>query len=383
VQKFSRRDLAGLALCVVLAAIFLTIGIRSFDAAYPEASIDFKVGREESQRIAERVLQSHQLRVDGYRHSAEFTRDDEAKIFLERKLGLRAANVVMRNDVEVWRWRHRWFRPLQREEFAVDIAPNGELVALEHVVADEAPAPPVTATVARTLADTFLQQNGFAPATLRFLGASQRQLPRRQEQILNYESLHVRPAGAPYRFTVVVRGNAVASFRQELRVPEQWVREYEELRSRNNAAAIIDEVFLAITMLAALVIFIVRLRHRNIDIRLAAGSGVVAFALVVLSTLNSWPSIFAGYDTNSSWSAFLAQLVLGALVSGFVSGVLLMVIVGAGEALYRERYPRHLSIPRLFRPQALRSKRVFNGFVLGLTLFCAFLAYQVVFYIVA
>ena len=382
-QKFTRRDLAGLALCVVLASIFLTIGIRYFDAAFPEASVDFKVGRDESERLARSLALAHGAKIDGYVHSSQFTSDDSAKIFLERKLGLKAANVIMRRDVKVWRWRHRWFRWLQREEYAVEIAPTGELVAWEHVVADEAAAPNTPPDLARARADEFLRRNGIAPQSLRFLGASERQLPKRRETILTYESTSVHPAGASYRYTLVARGGAIASFRQALRVPDEWTREYEELRSKNTAAGIIDEVFIGITMVAALVVFIRRLRWRAIDIRFAVGAGVVAFALVALSTLNSYPAALASYDTNTSHANLISEQVMNALLGGFVSAVVLMVIVGAGEALFRERYPQHLAVPRLFRRDALRSKRVFFGFVIGLTLFSGFLAYQVIFYLVA
>jgi membrane protease YdiL (CAAX protease family) len=63
--------------------------------------------------------------------------------------------------------------------------------------------------------------------------------------------------------------------------------------------------------------------------------------------------------------------------------MLLIVICGAGEVLYRERLPKHLAIPRLWTPRSLSSRRVFLAMILGYALVPLFIAYQVVFYLTA
>src|SRR5512142_429683 len=141
-DRFNRRDALFFAVCAFVIAISATIAVRYFDAAFPEASIDFRYTRSTSEPLADSALRHLGIVQHAERHVASFEHDDSAKIFLERKLGLRTANRLMRSDVRVWFWRHRWFTPLQKEEYSVDIAPTGELVAFEHVVAEDAPAPP-------------------------------------------------------------------------------------------------------------------------------------------------------------------------------------------------------------------------------------------------
>src|SRR5436305_9344134 len=70
-------------------------------------------------------------------------------------------------------------------------------------------------------------------------------------------------------------------------------------------------------------------------------------------------------------------------MQGVGMGMFLMVICGSGEVLYRQRLPNQLAMPRLWTRRALASKRVFRSFVLGYALVAFFLAYQVVFYLVA
>ncbi|MHB0972170.1 MAG: CPBP family glutamic-type intramembrane protease [Thermoanaerobaculia bacterium] len=381
--RFSRRDLLFIAICLVIFGGGLAIGLRYFNEAFPEASIDFKVDRRESRAIAETFLRARGLDTGGMRGSAQFEHDSTAKIFLERTLGLEKANRIMGSSVRLWYWRHRWFVPLEREEYRVDVAPSGEIVSFAHFIAEEAAAPSAAEPAARAAGESFLRSVGADPATLTFIGSSERRLPKRVETTFTWEAKDLRPGGAPYRFTVTTRGTAIASYSQALRVPDAWQRDYTNLRSKNMAAGAVDQIFMTITAIAALVVFILRTRRGDLKIRFTLWSAAIGALLVMASALNEFPSALAGYDTRQSFPAFVTGYAGSAIMQGVMLGLLLMIIVGAGEALYRERYPSLLGMPRLFGMRALRSRRVFLGFLLGYTLFAGFLAYQVLFYIVA
>src|SRR5438270_8012778 len=90
------------------------------------------------------------------KHAATFDADDEARIFLERSLGLKKTNEILKRDVRLWAWSHRWFRPLQEEEFNIDVAPTGEVIGFsDRIPEDRAIVSPDIAT-ARRAAEGFL-----------------------------------------------------------------------------------------------------------------------------------------------------------------------------------------------------------------------------------
>ncbi|HKB79494.1 MAG TPA: type II CAAX endopeptidase family protein, partial [Thermoanaerobaculia bacterium] len=382
-ERLTRNDWLLIGACLAIAALSLFIIFNWFGAAFPEASIDFRYDRASSLPIAESVLAARHLDVRGMKHAAVFDSDETARIFLERSLGLSKANTVMRRDVRIWWWRHRWFRPEQEEEYEVQVAPTGEIVAFQDTIPEAAALPAVDRDTARKTAEEFLARIGVPLSGLQLVAQSERALPKRVQRIFTWESQSVHPAGAPYRFEVRVDGDRVSTFSQRLKVPDAWSRDYRDLRSKNLLAGNIDIIFFIITMIAALAVFIVRLLRGDVRVRLLVGIGIAAVVLVTGVALNSFPVALAGYDTNSSYPAFLAQFGFGALLQGFGVAMLLAVIVGSGEVLYRQRFPRHLAIPRLWRGRALASKRVFRSFVIGYTLVAFFLAYQVAFYLIA
>ncbi|HEY8181963.1 MAG TPA: hypothetical protein VII32_06965, partial [Thermoanaerobaculia bacterium] len=382
-ERLTRRDWVLIAVCCGIAALSFFIIFNWFYAAFPEASIDFRYNRDSSLPLARAVLDAQRIDLRDYKHGAVFDGDEMAKIFLERTLGLSTANRLMRKDVRIWWWHHRWFKPLQEEEFQVDVAPTGEIVGYGDKIPEDRALPTVDPVTARVLAESFLTRIGAKLPDLQLVAQSERGLPHRTQRIFTWDSQSIHPAGAPYRHTVTVDGDRVSKYEQRVRVPDQWQRDYRELRSKNLLAGKVDDVLFIITMVAAVVIFIVRLLRGDVNLRLIFGIAIAAVILVSGTSLNSFPIAKAGYDTTTSYPAFLSKVIINALLGGVGVAMLLAVIVGSGEVLYRERLPQHLAIPKLWQRKALASKRVFLGFVIGYALVAFFLAYQVAFYLIA
>lgn len=381
-EQLTRGDWLLIAVCLAVAAVSLFVVVNWFGEAFPEASIDFRYDRGSSEPLAERVLAAQHIDTRGMKHSATFDSDEEARIFLERSLGLKKTNEVLKSDIRVWAWSHRWFKPLQEEEFNVNIAPTGEVIGFsDHIPEDRALNSPDVAS-ARRIAEGFLGSIN-ALADLQPVAQSERKLPRRMQRIFTWDSHTTHPAGAPYRTTVTVDGDRVSSFSRRVKVPDDWQRSYHELRSKNLLAGNLDTVFLIITMVCIVAVFVTRLLRGDLQLRLLLGIGIAAVILVTGTALNSFPSALAGYTTTESYPAFLASFAFGSVVRGIGIAMVLVVIAGAGEVLFRERLPGQLSVARIWNRGALTSKRVFLAFILGYTLVAFFLGYQVAFYLIA
>src|SRR5215813_686188 len=136
-ERLTGSDYRFIAICLALLAGTVWFSARNFYRAFPEASIDFKVNRDGAQKLAGEFLSAQGYHVEGFRTAGQFDFDDDAKTFLEREVGLEQANRLMGSRVRLWRWKHRWFRPLQKEEFEVEITPRGELAGFGHQLPEE------------------------------------------------------------------------------------------------------------------------------------------------------------------------------------------------------------------------------------------------------
>jgi membrane protease YdiL (CAAX protease family) len=383
-DRLGASDYRFILICLALLAGATWYSVGNFYRAFPEASIDFRVNREGAGQLAEQFLAVQGYRFAGYRNASSFSFDDDAKTFLEREVGLEKANQMMGTRVRLWRWSYRWFRPQQKEEFRADITPAGEFVGFDHEIAEDAARPQIAPEQARALAEDFLRTRAHRdPASLDFVETSSVTRPQRVDRVFTWKERDFDVHDATNRVSVTVLGNEVGGYSEYLKIPEQWTRDYERLRSKNNEAQTFDTVGLVALVIGLIVVIVMRVRRQDVRWRRAAIVGCVGMALSFLSSLNEFPLAEFGYPTADSYGSFVMQNLLQALMGALGWGGALFLITAGAEALYREAFPGQISLGSLFGVRGLRTRRFFRGTILGVALCAVFFAYQTVFYIVA
>ena len=382
--KLTRKDFAFIGGCVLVAAVSLAVGVHYFYRAFPEASIDFRVTRDEAKMQAADFLAARGFDLADYRHSAIFRYDNQTKTFLERELGLEGATQVIGDPVQLWRWSNRWVRELEKEEFQATVTTSGELVSFSHLIEEEAPGASLAEAEARRLAATFLTgELGRDLTALDFVEAQAQERPNRIDYTFSWKLRDFAVGEAHYRFYVRIQGDQIGGFGEYLKIPEAWERDYAELRSRNETTGLVAGTLLLLTVLAMLVSFFSGVRARDIRWKTAAIFGAIAAVLTLLAQLNNLPLTLFSYDTTDTYGSFLTGQLLNSLFAAAAQGILIFFLTAAAEPLYRRYYANQIQIGGQFTPAGLRTKRFLLGTILGLAMTPAFLAYQVLFYITA
>ncbi len=240
-ERLRASDFRFIAICLAMLAGTVWFCVRNYHYAFPEASIDFRVNRQDALALAGRFLGERGYRVGDYREASRFNFDDQAKTFLEREIGLERANQIMGTRLHLWRWSYRWFRPQQKEEYRVDVTTRGEVVGFEHQIPEAAARPSLSPEQARAMAEEFLKKEFHRdPATLEFVENSSVSRPARTDQVFIWKERDFNLKDATYRVEVTILGNEPGSYNEYLKVPDQWSRDYERLRSRNEVTQYVD-----------------------------------------------------------------------------------------------------------------------------------------------
>jgi hypothetical protein len=383
-EKLRPRDFRFIAICLVLAGAATWFSFGNFHRAFPEASIDFRVDRDQAGERGRAFLARLGYRLDGYRDVAAFRYDDDAKTFLEREAGLERANRIMGGPLRLWRWEHRWFRPQQKEEYRAVVDTAGEPVGFEHAIAEDAPRGAISTAEARSRAESFLRgAMGRDPAELEFVEGSERARPHRVDRVFTWKVRGFELRQATHRVEVTMLGDEVGACRDYLKIPEQWTRDYERLRSRNQIAQNVDGAAM-LALIAGLIVTIVqRVRRRDIRWRRAGWVGGIGMVLAFGAQLNQLPLAEFDYPTTDSFASFLSLQVFQALLAALGTGGLLFVLAAGAEPVYRQAFGGQVSLGNLFSARGLRTRRFFLGAILGATLCTVFIAYQTAFYIMA
>ncbi|HEV2491593.1 MAG TPA: CPBP family intramembrane glutamic endopeptidase [Terriglobia bacterium] len=373
-----------IGIAIVVAAVSLGISLKYFGRAFPEAAIEIRVNRNESTPLAGKFLAARGFHVEGYRHAAIFNYDDDTKLYLERTQGLERMDQLTHGPIHLWRWSHRWFRPQQKEEFRVDVSPTGEVVGFDHEIPEAEVGANLDQPAARAIAEQFLSGAMKRDLSdLEFVEGEANKRPERTDYTFTWKQKSVDLGDGSLRLEVGVDGDQVSGLSEYVKVPEQWSRDYEKLRSRNTSAQIVDEVFWILLSVVMLALLVMRLRDRDVPRRLAVGFGLTATVLYLLSQANSFSLTQFGYPTTDSYSSFVTEYLGSSLLEALGVGTLFFLLVLASEPAYREAFPRLVSMRRTFTWQGLRTRSFFMANVAGIALTFFFFAYQTVFYLAA
>jgi membrane protease YdiL (CAAX protease family) len=383
-ERLGAKDYRFIVICFLLLAGTAWYTSGNFYRAFPEASIDFRVNRDQAREIAGGFLAAQGARTAGYRDAASFSYDDDAKTFLERELGLEKANQILGSRVRIWRWSYRWFKPQQKEEFRASVTPAGAIAGFAHDLAEDTARPAISDADALAAAQRFLGERMHRDfAALEFVEQSTETRPHRVDRSYTWKYRDFDVKGASYRVEVDLAGNEISGYHEFLKIPELWTRDYKALRSKNELASTVDTAVMGVLLLGLLITIVIRVRWQDVRWRRASIIGLAGMILSFFSSMNSFPQEEFNYPTTDAYATFATGLFLQAVLSALALGGLLFLFTAGAEPVYREAFPDKVSLGNLFRVRGLRTKRFFLGAILGITLTSIFICYQTAFYITA
>jgi hypothetical protein len=258
------------------------------------------------------------------------------------------------------------------------------VVGFVHEIPEDAPGADLAPDSARALAEAQLRGPlAVDLSRLEFLDVKTEKRPHRTDHTFTWKQTGMEWRGGDYRYEVRIQGDQPGGFREYVKIPEEWSREYARLRSKNDSTAAVAGGLDILTYLAILIVLLVRIRLRDVRWRTAFLFGGIGAVLVFLAGLNLLPGSLYRYDTTVSFGGFLISRLFYTILAALGAGLLFLVMTAAAEPLYREAYPAKVSLSGFFTRRGLRTRRFLLSVVLGLTLTCFFFCYQEAFYTVA
>ncbi len=343
-----------------------------FPLAMPTLALHQQLTRQAALQRADSFFAAHDLAPRGARTAVHFESNDSLETYVDLAGGGRDTleAILGGHDVALFRWSVRAFVPHNPHEARVDFAPDGRVVGFRRLLAESDVRPELTPDSARSLAVHVLADwIGRDTTRWRILSTSYetRKTSGRVDRTFTFERIDRRIAEAPIRLKVVIAGDTPAEAHPYVVIPQSFHRRYDEMRSFNNLLAVIAQA----GMLLLLVVGAFVLRHYALAGRVrwrpALVVGGVVGLLFLAAGLNELPGSWFGYDTATSPTAFLAMLVLQAILSGVGFALLIGLTLAAAEAAARRAFPDHLDWWKIWKYRGTRqvAGRVAGGYVVA------------------
>ncbi|MGH7546088.1 MAG: lysostaphin resistance A-like protein [Gemmatimonadota bacterium] len=395
----------------VAAVLGVVLFVRGYESAFPAAAIELEWPRDEVRAGADAYLRERGLDPDTFRSTLTFDARGSAATFLQRVRGLEETSRFARETLPLWSWGTRWFRSAEKEEFFLDLAPDGDVLAFEHVLPDAAAGDSLTQDSARVLATAFAAEQmdrwarwmgrrsganggggaGVDTARWRLVDEATRARENRVDHTFTWErigsEIEWKPedpeAGtASLRLSVTVRGAEIGGFSRFLKVPEGFERERSRQESNGTLLAVVSFALMFLLVIGALVVGIVRHKHDLVRWRWALVAGGLVTFTVLASGVLGYPLVQAGYQTDVAFPTYIAIAAVAGTLFAVFYGLIIWGTGAAGESLAGETFPGSVRALRDWIGgrwiTSAAASEVWRGYAIGL----AFLGYITAFYLI-
>lgn len=375
---------------VIVGLAFLFIFINYYDSAFPTASIDLKITRDEAKQKAEQFLKTKGYDLSEFENATIFGANQSAAVFLEKTQGMEKANEMMRSEIPIWRWQCRWFKSAEKEEFQVYVDQTGEITHFSHLIEEAKEGADLEPDSALVLATDYLVNvAGIDTTKYEKVESSSEKKDNRTDHNLEWklkdyeiqwQTEDPEAGTGTLRLAVQVQGDVIGRFTHYFKTPEKFAREFQKTQWVGTLLGIISFVLMFLTAIAALVIFIIKYKSEDIRWKFALTFAILIMGLFVLDSINSFPIVKFSYPTETSYGVFFGILIAGAIFIAIIYGVWILFTGASGEALSREIYPKGIEVLNDFIRGKFITRKFFFASLRGYALAFFFLGYVTIFY---
>lgn len=357
-------------LVTVLGILGLVLFLAFYDQAFPSAALELELSRAQIAQRASGYMASLGHDLSGYEFVLTFDEAWIESVYLQHTLGIPETNRLARQEnLPLWLWEARWFKPLQKEEFYLSLMPDGQVVALTHSVMEDAPGPDIPQNEARALAKAYLAEDpAWDLSNWEEVTASTDLMPGgRSDHHFEWKRTDWKVGESELRLAVDILGDGVGGYGYWLEVPEKFLRRFSEQRNR---AGFISNLsfYLSMGLFGFVTLVYYMLGHRRGVFSWHEGMtvGLAVAGVSLLDDLNWLPLSKAWYGTTQDYALFWINRLIGISSSFAFVAVEFTLLWAGGRYLARKIWPRQDKLlPRSRDPWIALSRSAWRGLMVA------------------
>ena len=267
-QPLGSTAVIALAVCLVLGAF----AALKLDRDHIGDYLKLKIDARDAAAYADKALRKNGVDPAAYHRATLFldNSDPAANEFLREKIGISAINKLYEGQIPVPLWGTRYFKDSDPEEYFVVLKSDGTLHSIHHTIAESAPGASLSKEEAVALAEKYLKEQKSLDLTQwSLVDSDSKKRPHRIDHTLTWqETVPLDPGNdanghAFARIEVKVTGNEVSSYRNYVKIPDEWTRKQEE-QGLSRTLFLVGKILAYVTLgLTMLIVFFVNFRSED------------------------------------------------------------------------------------------------------------------------
>ncbi len=374
-------------LFVLLSASSVVFTLAYFSDAFPLVTLNLQMDRSDAFQSSRELADRYGWGPEGFRQAASFGVDSTVQTYVELEAGGAGAfrEMIEGGLFSPYTWEVRHFRENEINETSVFFTPEGKPYGFVERLPEGQPGASLERASARELAEQSGEGDwGIDFAEFQLIEESEEvRTGGRTDHSLVYERRADGPGESSYRLRLVVGGDRLTELSHFVKVPEEFIRAYEEMRSANDTIALAASIaFFFLYVLGGCVIgLFFLLRRKWVIWKAPLIWGCVIGLLQFFSGINHFPIMWMNYDTALSAESFVLQQAGGVLASSVLMTLLMVLSFMAAESLTRKAFPEHIQLWRIWSRDVASTSNVAGYTLAGYLLVAVFFAYEVILYL--
>lgn len=358
------------------------IFVLFFNHAFPIASIDLKLSKEEIFKKAKAFVLEQGFDLKDFEQTIIFDSDDYASIYLQKTQGIKKSNELIAGGIPVWFWGVRWFKELKKEGFTVDVDPtNGKIINFNYYVLDDEKGLDLTPEQARIMAEEKVARQGLNLKDYELKDSTIKKQKNRTDYFFVWEKKGYFISEATLRLSVDIYGDKLGYFGRYLKVPEEFIRDLKKETSFGQVLSMVSFIFMILLIIAAIVVIIIQFKKDNVNWKFGLGFGIIIAVLTILSFFNAMPLLWASYPDTVSKAIFLAMSFSGVFIGALLTGLIIFLFGSSGESLARDLWATKFTLWKALKNKDIHLSKLMTPVSVGYSLGFIFLGYVTLFYL--
>lgn len=348
----------------VLSIISVVGTFYFFPRAFPIVHLQIKMDREQALLQAKKISAQLHLGPSDYRQALQFTTDTVTKTFVEIDAGGVPAFTAMmeQNLYQPYVWQVRHFKEFDAHELIIRFTPEGAPYGFVETMAENEPGARLTPAQAQLIAEKDAQTRWAINLSQFHQIENSREVRHggRIDHAFVYERNEATIGAGRYRLRLVVSGDKLTEVTHSVKVPEQFILRYKEMRSSNDSLASAATMFMLVLYIigGCILGLIFLLRSRWIVWKMALLWGCFIALLNLFSGFNELPLLWMTYDTALASQGFLINYVIELVLQFFIHAASMTLFFMAAESLTRKAFGNQLQLFKTWSTQTASSYQV-------------------------
>lgn len=368
----------------LLSLIAAFLSHKYMNKVYSLVNLEITVDRHQVLEDAQKLAAELKWDLEGYQNVTSFESQDELQCFVELEAGGKEAFVTMFQSgvYYPYRWQVRFFKEKEVVEMLVCFSPEGKRLGFAKKLPEQAAGAALTRAEAQTLVE--LHAHDWCPNFEKYKLIeydSEKRDTGRVDHDFNYERTDIAIGKGFYRFNAVVCGDVITKMKPVVKVPDNFVRRYQQMRSANNLLGSVGSFFFrSLYILFFGLIGLVFFYRRNyFYVQSSCVAATVVAGGMLLRGLNEIPLWWASYDTVQPVTTFILMKLFGQLIMFVCLFAMIFITLLVAEAAGRFIYKSHLQFFQIFTLPVAGSLQIAQQVVYGYLMVPFMFAYVVAF----